>query len=76
MDSYEAFYTEYCEFMKEYKEDQTDVTLLTKYVDMLDKAEEMDKAFKKWDEEELNSEESVYYLEVNNRVMKMLAEVI
>lgn len=75
MDSYEAFYTEYCEFMKEYSENPTDLTLLAKYADMLIKAEEMNEAFEAWDEDELSTEELKYYLDVNNRVMKMLLDV-
>ena len=75
MDSYEAFYTEYCEFMKEYSENPTDLTLLTKYSDMLIKVEEMNKAFEEWDEDELNNEELKYYLDVNNRVTQMLIDV-
>ena len=75
MDSYEAFYTEYCEFMKKYSENPTDLTLLAKYADMLVKAEEMNEAFEEWDEDDLNSEELKYYLDVNNRVMKMLVDV-
>ncbi len=75
IDAYEAFYTEYCEFMKEYSENPTDLTLLAKYSDMLVKAEEMNEAFEEWDEDELNSEELKYYLDVNNRVMKMLVDV-
>ena len=75
MDSYEAFYTEYCEFMKEYSENPTNLTLLAKYADMLVKAEEMNEAFEAWDEDELSTEELKYYIDVNNRVMKMLVDV-
>lgn len=75
MDSYEAFYTDYCEFMKEFNENQSDLTLLAKYGDMLVKAEEMNEAFEEWDEDEMNDEELKYYLDVNNRVMKMLVDV-
>lgn len=75
MDSYEAFYTEYCDFMKEYSENPTDLTLLAKYADMLVKAEEMNEAFEAWDEDELSTEELKYYLDVNNRVMQMLVDV-
>ena len=75
MDSYETFYTEYCEFLKEYGENPTDLTLLAKYTDMLTKAQEMDEAFEAWNEDELSSEELKYYLDVNNRVMKMLVDV-
>ena len=75
MDSYEAFYTEYCEFMKSYSENPTDLTLLAQYADMLAKADEMNEAFEAWDEDDLNSEELKYYLDVNNRVMQMLVDV-
>ena len=75
MDSYEAFYTEYCEFLKKYSENPSDFTLLAKYAEMLAKAEEMDKAFEAWNESELSNEELKYYLDVNNRVMKMLVDV-
>lgn len=76
MDSYEVFYTEYCDFMKKYSENPTDLTLLVKYADMLGKAEEMDKAFEAWDEDELTNEETKYYIDVNNRVMKMLVDAV
>ncbi|MGN1122614.1 MAG: DUF6591 domain-containing protein, partial [Eubacteriales bacterium] len=75
MNSYETFYTEYCKFMKEYSENPSDLTLLAKYADMLVKAEEMNEAFEAWDEDELSTEELKYYLDVNNRVMKMLVDV-
>lgn len=75
MDAYESFYVEYCDFMKKYAANPTDFTLLAKYADMLSKAEEMDKAFEEWDEDDLNDEELKYYLEVNNRVMQMLVDV-
>ncbi len=75
MDAYEAFYTEYCDFMAEYSENPTDLKLLAKYSEMLIKVEEMNEAFEAWDEDELNNEELKYYLDVNNRVMKMLLDV-
>lgn len=75
MDAYEAFYDEYCTFMTEYKENPSDMTLLLKYSEMTTKVIEMDEAFTKWDDEDLNSEELKYYLEVNNRVMQKLIDV-
>lgn len=75
MDAYEAFYDEYCAFMAEYKENPSDMTLLLKYSEMMTKVVEMDEAFTKWDDEDLNSEELKYYLEVNNRVMQKLIDV-
>lgn len=75
MDAYEAFYKEYCELLKKYTENPTDFSILGKYADMLTKADEVDKAFQKWDESDLNSDELKYYLDVNNRVMKMVVDV-
>lgn len=75
MDSYEAFYDEYYEFMLEYKNNPTDLTLLSKYSELLIKAAEMDAAFKSWDENEMNDTELKYYLEVNNRIMQKLVDI-
>ena len=75
MDSYEAFYTEYCDFMAKYKENPTDLGLLAEYGQMMAKVSEMDEAFEEWDEDELSSEELKYYLDVNSRVMQMLVDV-
>lgn len=75
MDAYESFYVEYCDFMKKYAANPTDLNLLAKYADMLSKAEEVDRAFEKWDEDDLNAEEQKYYLGVTGRVMQMLADV-
>lgn len=75
MDSYEAFYQQYCDFMKKYQANPTDVKLLAEYPDMLAKADEMSKAFEAWDQDDLSKEELKYYLDVNNRVMQMLVDV-
>ena len=75
MDSYEAFYNEYCDFMKEYSENPSDLTLLAKYSELMAKAVEVDEAFEKWDEGEMNDAELKYYLEVSNRVMQKLVEL-
>lgn len=76
MDTYEAFYDEYCNFMDEYSRNPSDISLLLKYSELLSKAEEMDEAFEKWDEEELTEAEQSYYLEVSSRVMQKLLELM
>ena len=75
MDSYEAFYNEYCEFMKKYMENPTDLTLLGEYADMMSKSTEMNQTFEAWNEADMNDAELAYYLEVNNRVAQKLLEV-
>lgn len=76
MDTYEAFYNEYCDLLSKYVQNPTDFSLLGQYAGMLSKAGEMDAAFKKWDEDDLNSAELQYYLEVNSRVLQKLAGVM
>lgn len=76
MDSYEAFYKEYCSLMKQYQQNPTDLALLGKYAELLAKAEEMDRKFEQWDKDELSDEELKYYIDVNARVQKMLADLL
>lgn len=76
MDSYEAFYNEYCDLLAEYTANPTDLTLLTKYAAMITKAEEMDKKFAAWDEGDLTPEELKYYLDVTARVEKKLLDLL
>lgn len=76
MDSYEAFYAEYCEFMAQYKANPSDMNLLMQYSRLLQESVEMNDAFEKWNSEDLTNEELKYYLEVNSRVLQMLAQVM
>ena len=75
MDAYEAFYDEYCDILKKYYANPTDTSLLTEYTELMKKAVDVDSAFAKWENEDLNNEELKYYLDVNNRVMKKLLDV-
>ena len=75
MDSYEAFYDEYCSFMKKYMENPTDLSLLGEYADMMSKSIEANQKFEAWDESDMNDAELSYYLEVNTRVAQKLLEV-
>ena len=76
MDAYESFYNEYCDLMAKYAKDPTDLAILGQYAGMLQKAGEMDAAFEKWDEDDLNSAELQYYLAVNSRVLQKLAGIL
>ncbi|MCM1171926.1 MAG: hypothetical protein NC393_07345 [Clostridium sp.] len=75
MDSYEAFYDEYCDIMKRYTENPSDMELFTSYTDILTKASEMSEKFEAWEDTEMNDAELKYYLEVNNRVTMKLLDV-
>ena len=75
MDSYEAFYTEYCDLLKKYMSNPSDLSILSKYMSLMGKLSDMDEKFEAWESEDLNSEELKYYMDVNNSVMKMLLDV-
>jgi len=75
MDSYEAFYNEYCDLLKKYMNNPSDLSILTKYMSLMGKLSDMDEKFKAWESEDLNNEELKYYMDVNNRVMKKLLDV-
>lgn len=75
MDSYEAFYNEYCEVLKKYMANPSDFSILGKYMDLMGKLSDRDAKFEAWESEDFNAEELKYYMDVNNRVMKKLLEI-
>lgn len=75
MDSYEAFYDEYCELMKQVAEDASNMTVLTKYMEFLSKMEEVDEKFEAWEDGDMNDAEMKYYLEVHNRILQKMMEI-
>ena len=76
MDSYEEFMNEYCEFMKKYAEsDGTDVELLADYTSYMSKYADVVEDFEAWDDGEMNTAETAYYLDVQTRVSKKLLAV-
>lgn len=76
MDSYESFMNDYCDFMKKYAEsDGKDAEMLADYADYMSKYADFVKKFDAWDEDEMNDTELAYYLEVQTRVSKKLAEL-
>lgn len=75
LDSYEKFMDEYCEFMKKYKESNDSLSMLTDYTEFLTKYSEMMQKIDGIDQDNLNSAELAYYIEVTSRVSKKLLEV-
>lgn len=76
MDSYEAFMNEYVEFMKKYKEsDGKDPKLLADYADYMKKYAELAEDFEKWEDQDLNTAETAYYIDVQARVSQKLLEL-
>lgn len=75
MDAYEAFYDEYCAFMKKYMANPTDLSLLGEYSKMMQKVTDMDETFAQWESKDMSNEELSYYLEVTGRVSQKLLDV-
>ena len=75
MDSYENFMNEYVAFMKQYKANPTDMSLLSAYTDYMSRYTTFVNDFAKWEGQTMNTAETAYYLEVQNRVAQKLLEV-
>lgn len=75
MDSYEAFFDDYCDFLEKYQQNPSDLELLAEYSEMLMKLSEMEASFGEWKEADMNKEELAYYLEVSNRITQELLAV-
>ena len=75
MDSYETFMTDYVDFMKKFEEDSNNLSILADYADYMKKYAEFVEDFEKWDDEEMNTAETAYYIDVQARVSKKLLEV-
>lgn len=75
MDSYEKFMDEYVAFMKKYSANPTDMSLLAKYSEFMSDYADFVEDFEKWEDEDLNDAELAYYLEVQARVTKKLADM-
>lgn len=77
MDSYEAFFNEYVDFMIKYMDAEADemvgmladyTAYLTEYTEAMEKLEELEY-------QDMSVEESIYYLEVTSRIYEKLWEI-
>ena len=75
MDSYEAFFDEYIDFMKKYSESDDVTALLADYTDYMTKYADYMQKLGEIDEESLSDADLAYYLEVQTRINKKLLEV-
>ena len=76
MDSLEAFFDEYAEFMEEYANSDDVTSLMGDYTEYLSKYAEMMGKLEAIDESTLNEEEAIYYAEVAARISeKMLGTI-
>lgn len=76
LDEYEAFFDEYIEFMKKYNNSGDTVSLMSDYLQMLEKYTSFTEAVEKYDSEEMSDADRAYYIEVTTRVSKKLLEAV
>ena len=74
MDDYEAFYDQYIAFMQNYSQSDNAIAMMTDYMSLMSKAEEMERSIDKIDESELSDEEYKLYIDVTTRVANKLAK--
>lgn len=74
IDSYEAFIDEYCEFMKKYATSDNPLTLMSEYMDYLQKVTEMGEKFDNMDSSDWTTAETAYYTEVMLRCQQKLLD--
>ncbi len=74
IDSYEAFFDEYCAFMQKYQESNGDLSLMGDYADYLARYADMLQKFEAMENEDLTDAELAYYVEVSGRIMEKTAQ--
>lgn len=75
LDSYEAFFDEYCEFLEKYQKSPTDLSLIKDYTEYMTQYADTMSKMEALDDGEMNEAEMKYYIEVTGRISKKLLEV-
>lgn len=75
MDSYEAFFKEYVDFLKKYESSDNTLGMLSDYMDYISKYAEMSEKLASLDTNDLSEEETAYYMEVTMRITELLGEL-
>lgn len=74
LDSYEAFFDEYCEFMKKYAANPNDLELISEYSNYMSLYADTMSKMSALDDGNMNDAETRYYIEVTTRVSQKLLE--
>ena len=72
MDSYEAYYDEYIEFMNLYKTKTDPADIMPQYTEMMNKYTAMSSEMQKIDPSKLDPADRAYYAEVSSRISEKL----
>ena len=75
MDEYEDFFDQYIDIVKKYNSSNgTDAQIIQDYTNCMKKYVDVVDSFDKWKDDDLNSAELKYYLEVQSRVSQKLVD--
>ena len=75
MDSYEAFFFFYFDFMTKYSKSSDTAAMMVDYAEYMTKYADYMSKLDAWDSEEMNPAEEAYYAEVHARILKKIAEI-
>lgn len=75
MDSYEAFFDEYVDFMKEFNDSEDTIGMLAEYSDYMSRYADAMEKMEDIDDDDLSTEDYAYYIDVMSRVQKKLLEI-
>lgn len=75
LDSYESFMNEYAAFMKKYQNSNDTVSMMKDYADYMAKYADFTQKYNALDQSDFNDAETAYYIDVQARVTKVLADV-
>lgn len=75
MDSYEEFFDEYIDFMKRYSESDNPLDMMDEYSEYLSKYSETMQALNDMESKEVTEADSLYFIEVQTRILDKLSEV-
>jgi hypothetical protein len=76
MDSYEAFFDEYVDFMSNFDANSSGAGALRDYAQLMTRYSEMMSALESFNEDDMSAADLAYYLEVYSRIMVKLSEAI
>lgn len=75
MDSYEEFFDEYIDFMKRYSESDNPLGMMDEYSEYLSKYSETMQALNDMESKEVTEADSLYFIEVQTRILDKLSKV-
>ena len=75
MDSYEAFFDEYCTFMKKYNSSSNPTSMLSDYMNFMSRYTEAMTKIYEISDDEMNNAELLYYTEVMARINQKLLDI-